>query len=356
MGINNSLYYDGSKDFKIVPNSKYHTLITKGMRGRGKTTFWIATAAERSVLSCISGENNHKFIFLRRSEDQMREVIAKGMFNGVLTVPKYREMLQGFTHEKIVNKYILLQNDNEAEICVGYIHNLNNTKGISIENTDLIIFDEFVEPTRDKYKGGDSGIHEPELLARLDETINRLRENWLILLGNFDSPTDPYVEYFGVPYGVNKWSDRKRGILYEVDVSEASKEMKLSTSTGERWAGTQYSKYSNGDFALGSVDSDLICNKPPHAVHEFNINVAGTKLTCWIDENTKVCYFHDNYKFDTNKPIYTALSKDMQINTLFVGYNRDLLTLLRIRYGQGRVRFNNQKSAALFSLLVLLSR
>ena len=357
MAVKNDLYYEGSTKFHIG-HPKIHTYECLGQRGRGKTTYWLQSAADRSIKNILDDGciNPHKFIFLRRSEEQLKKVVQEGLFNAVKTVPKYASVLRGFTHERIYQNKIILANDDDASIEIGYLFDLNNVKGISIEDADTMIFDEIVEPERMKYKGGNGGIDEPELLARLDETVFRRRDNWIILLGNFDSPTNPYNEYFGIPYGAEKWSDRKRGFLYEVDVSAATTEMKERTSTGQRWAGTRYSQYSNGTLALGSVDDGLIMDKPPHAIHEYNANIAGTCVTIWKDPSTMVYYIHDNYKWDRTKPIYTVMSKDMQVNSLFVTYNSEILRLFRIRYGKGMVRFNNQKTATLFNLMISLTK
>lgn len=349
------LFYKGTSF--TLGNSVYCTYMCQGQRGRGKTTYWLATAASYPIAQHINGEEeNRKFIFIRRSEEQLKLVCKQGLFNGVLSVEKYRAMLQGYTVPKLYKDCIYLyheENDQEF-VHVGYYYDLNNTKGISIEDTWVTIFDEYVEPDRSKYKGGASGEDEPELLARLDETLNRNRTNYMVLLGNFDAPTNPYNEYFKVPFGAQKYTNKENGLFYEVDYSEAMKEFKENTSTGKRWRGTRYSEYSNGNVSLGKVDDMLICEKPPHAKHLYNCIICGTHVTIWVDESTNVCYVHDDYKFDKQKPILSVMTSDMQVNSYFVSYCSDFLTLFKGRYAYGKVRFNNQKSAYLFQLMIKL--
>ena len=349
------LFYKGTSF--TLGNSIYNTYICQGQRGRGKTTYWLGNVASYPIKQYLNKEEiTRKFIFIRRSEEQLKKVLTDGLFNGVIKVEKYRNMLQNFIVEEIKDKRIFLHNkDNlEEKIHVGYCFDLNNTKGISIEDTWCTIFDEYVEPDRSKYKGGDGGINEPELLARLDETLNRNRDNYLILLGNFDSPTNPYNEYFKIPFNAKKWTNKENGIFYEVDYSEEMKEFKLNTSTGKRWKGTRYSDYSNGNLALGQVDSELIMDKPTQAKHCYNCKICGVDITIWIDEETGVCYCHDNYKFDKQKPIYSVLTSDMQVNTYFVSYCTDFVSLFKMRYARGLMRFNNQKTATLFNIMIKL--
>lgn len=348
------LFYTGSKRFKIGD-----PIITQymccGQRDRGKTSNWLKVCGERALNEALEKPEkiNHKFIFLRRSEKQLEKVISKGLFNGVWNIPNAQTDFHGYTVERIHKGVIYLSNGKD-EYPVGYTLDLNNVKGQSIEDADVLIFDEYVEANRSDYKGGNGGVDEPELFARLLETVFRFRTFWVIMLGNFDSPTNPYNEYFNIPYGVNKYTDKKRGIYYEVDYSPETEKFKNTTSIGRLFAETEYSRYSNGNVALGSVDGDLICNKPKNAEHRYNVNVCGQHLTFWTDENTGVWFIHDNYAFDKNKPIYAVMSKDMVVNGMFISYNSIFLNLFKLRFASGMVRFNSQKTASLFNLVINL--
>lgn len=359
-----NLYYKGSDKF-YIGHPSITTYECIGQRGRGKTTYWLHEATKRSVENILVHNSlyNNKFYFLRRSEKDFDEVKKKGLFKSLLTVPEYKKDLHGYEIEKLWKGHILLGkrkdvNSDEDEdiqwLDIGYYGDLNNVKGVSLEDADVLIFDEIVEKLRSKYKGGDGGVHEPELLASLDETLFRNKDNWFILLGNEDSPTNPYNEYFKIPFGVEKWSDKEIGFLYETDYSADTEEYKLQHATGRRWSKSAYSQYSNGHLALGSISDTLIQDKPNYAEHIFNFVISGVNITSWFDEKNGIWYFHDNYKLDKTKPIFAVTSSDMSINSLFVGYNMDIIMQFRYRYGQGRVRFNNQKTASLFSLMISL--
>ena len=50
------------------------------------------------------------------------------------------------------------------------------------------------------------------------------------------------------------------------------------------------------------------------------------------------------------------MSKDMQVNGMFIAYNSLFLNLFRVRFANGMVRFNNQKTASLFNLIINLAK
>lgn len=350
------LFYKGSSKF-YIGHPNITTYMCQGIRDRGKTTFWLNEAGSRSVENQLEhgGCFPRKFTLLRRSEEQIKEVVQKGIFNGVFTVPEYRKKFRGFVNEKVWRDEIILSNADGQRINVGYVEDLNNVKGKAVEDCDVLLFDEYVEAQRSKYKGGFGGSKEPELLAKLDETYFRRRKNWMILLGNFDAPSNPYNEIFGIPYGTKRYSDKKRGLLYEVDYSDDTVAAKLETSTGRRWQGTNYEQYSNGNIPMSAIDSSILCEKPRHATNEYNFNICGVVMTVWLDENTGIYYCHDNYKIDPHKPIYTVMSQDMRINTFFLSFNSEVVRLFKMRFGQGRMRFNNQKTASLFMTMINLT-
>lgn len=351
------LHYQGTRDFKLG-DDRINTYICKGQRGRGKTTLHLSNSVEWCLTHILENDDDtHKFHFLRRTDEQMKEVLSKGLFSACLSVPKYAEKFHGYVVEKIDRKDIYLQNPKtDKTLHVGYLETLNNVKGKAVEDSDNLIFDEFVEPERRLYKGGDGGINEPELLGRLDDTLFRKRKRWLCLLANEDSPTDPYTEYFNIPFGIKDFHDRERKLYYHFDYCEAYQKYKEGTAVGQLWKGTSYGEYSVGQKALGEINTDMIVNKPAHAILDSNINVAGTELTLWYDQKNGLYYCQDNCKFDKTKPIYTVFSRDMTVNSLFVSYQTNFLMRWKWIYACGLVRFNSQKSANMFGLVLSLTK
>src|SRR5699024_495163 len=94
----NSLYYDDC-DFK-VGNHEWHTYMCKGMRNRGKTTYWLATLYKRSIVNIkewLDGKVDRvskRFIYLRRTEAALEQAVNLGVFNGVFAAEPYRYLAQ----------------------------------------------------------------------------------------------------------------------------------------------------------------------------------------------------------------------------------------------------------------------
>lgn len=339
------LFYEGSA-WKIG-NNTYHFYMCQGQRGRGKTTYYQNMALHRA----LNNPQHSKFFFCRRSDEQMKEVISKGLFGGCRHEGT-EDFWKEFSSYRIDRGRIFLQKDEKKEYHVGYLQTLNNVKGAQVDDADLFIFDEYVEPERRMYKGGDAGTKEPELLGRLLDTKFRRRDYWCVLLGNFDSPTNPYNEYFHVPFGIDFYKNKQYSLWYEVDYSSATEEAARKTTTGKIFGNTNYFAYSNGNVAMGQVDEELICPVPANAKQLVNLKVHGELLTIWFDETTSIEYVTNDRKLNTSVPVLSFTSSDMSVNSLFVQYNTDFIQQQQFIYGRGRVRFNSQKTASFYNILL----
>lgn len=340
-----NLFYDKS-DFKIG-NNKYFMYLCEGQRGRGKTTFWLNECVKHYE------ETGKRFVYLRRSEVELKLALKMGLFNGVKSA--HKEFAEKYPIEEEKAGNIILKDKDCNEHKVGYYMDLNNVKGISIEDCDVVLFDEFVAQKRSAYKGGESGLHEPDLLFRLLETIFRRRKFHVVMLGNKDTPSNPYVEYFRIPFGSTLYKDKSRGIFYEYDYSEDTAKDKEQTTLGVITKGTSYNDYSMGLKSLNEIDESLIEEKPSHAELIYNIKIFGQVLTIWAENNSAILYVSDKYKINNTVRTISVSNSDMSINTDFIKYSGQFIALMGLSYGGGSVRFNSQKTASLFLAMLSLN-
>lgn len=334
-----------------IGNKDYHLYMCEGARSRGKTTVWLHAVTKRAINYILDGDTKHKFVYLRRSTVQLQLVAEKGLYNSCREV--YKDFYDNFKHERMQKSSIYLscvgKDGAENFIHVGYYTDLNNVKGISIEDADVILFDEYIEFDRTAYKGGEAGMHEPELFGRLCETIFRKREFWAILLGNHDRSTNPYNEYFHVPYGAMKYKDLERGVFYEFDkATDATRQTRIVSVLGKMFKGTTYNSYALGDSAAVETADEFIAQKPDNSVRVANLRIFGKTLTIWVDKDTNIEYISDKYKIDANYPIISVTRDDMSVSSEFLAYNSQFLLMQRMYYGMGKVRYSSSAVAELF--------
>lgn len=341
-----NLYYSNPK-FQIG-NDKYFLYMCEGQRGRGKSTWWLQKAVEHSL------ESGFKFIYLRRSEKELELALEKGIFNCCRSAEPYANFWLKYPKEETRGGNIFLIDKEGNKTHVGYTLTLNNVKGISIEDSDFLIFDEYVAVKRSKYKGGESGLHEPEMFLRLLETVFRRRKFWAVLLGNKDTPSNPYNECWKIPFGCQLHKDKSCGIWYEYDYSEATARHKESTVIGLISKNTSYSDYSQGVASLDDVDPALIADKTPHSHQIYNVKAFGELLTVWKDNANDVMYYTAKCKMNNACPTICVTNSDMTVNTDFIKYHGVFLTLMRIFYGSGKIKFDSQKTASLFATMMSL--
>lgn len=326
-----------------IGDDKYNLLLSESPRGIGKTTRHL----HESTMHAIETEN--RFIYIRRSDREMELTLNIGLYDSVFSV--FNDDYKNYLSYKIYKNNIYLINNDQKEIQVGYAITLNNVKSIAIQNADNFIFDEYIASRRSAYKGGDAGINEPEMFCKLLETCFRGRKFWGALLGNHDMPSNPYHEYFKIPFGVKEFKDKSRGIFYKFWDKPEWMNNKTDSTIDIITKGTAYHDYSFGDKSLTEIDSDLICNKPNQSTQIANIKIFGKLLTVWYYDD--IIYITDKCGLNENLPVMSVSTKDMTINTEFIRYNSQFLIFMRAYYGKGRVRFNNQSTAEL--ILVMLS-
>ena len=164
-------YYDGS----FFPLDKDHRmLLDERERSFGRSSFWLNKATKRAYKS-----KDNKFLFLRRKEREIDEILRVGFGKNLLLTDYYNKFYrEKGLHFDVKRGIIYLKNaainpKNKISEHVGYIKDLNSTKGLDLMDCDLILFDEYIAEKRSDYKGGDAGIHEPEIFLHLVHTVFR---------------------------------------------------------------------------------------------------------------------------------------------------------------------------------------
>lgn len=327
-------YYDGSF---FALNDTNKILIDVRGRSFGRTSYWLNKAIKRAIAS-----DNHRFIYLRRKTSEIEQVISDGFAKNMLRTQYYGDYYRkrGLSVETSASKAYVTGKGKERRL-IGYLKDLNNIKGVDLDDVDLIIFDEFIATDRSDYKGG---LFEPIRFDRFIHTVfRRRRACWVVLLGNPETPTNPYNDFYHIPYKAVKWRDAARGLIYRQGAG--------ATDTGSFAANLSsfdartYATAVNGQTAT-QVPDYFIAKKTQAAQYLCAIQYQRTFVTLWIDPVTGLMYAHDNYKIDNTKPLYSAFLDDMSVNaSMMIVSQYPQLKGIKQKFYANMFRYNTQATA-----------
>lgn len=335
------LWYTNQEGYDINNSQmtdKYPLHIVNGIRGRGKSTEWLSTAFARTV------NTGKKFLYIRRSDVEMELALKMGLFN----LFKFNADLFNFIEDYRYQNHVVQIKHNYHWLDICYYMTLNNTNGVSVEDCDFYVFDEYVAKKRALYKGGEYGIHEPEIFLNLLETIFRRRKFCGVMLGNNYTVSNPYNEFFHVPFGCKEKKDKSRGIWYTFDYSDDTVQHKQESIIGRLAKGSAYDKFSNENVAMNEIDEKFIQDKSVHAKQLYNVFYMKNIITVWQDESTNIIYFTDKCRLNADLPILSVTTGDMSINTTFLKSCGQLLTNWFMQYSWGYTRFSSQNVGNMF--------
>lgn len=334
-------FYDGS--FFDLENPAHKVLISDAPRSCGRTSYWLNRLIKRAEKNPLK-----RFIYLRRGDKELDAVTAKGFAKNLKLNDYYGTYYRRKGYSiKTENDKIYLQSESD-KILVGYLGSLNSIKGVDALDVDTILFDEYIAILRRSYKGGNNGVFEPPMLHAFMNTIFRLRKNAnLILLGNqdtADSPTNPYTEFYKIPFRAEKYKRTDIGLYYRKEKGHGDTESYMSVLN--RADDSVYNRDVIGE-AVANVDKLFITDKTPSAEYIAAIKYQSAFITLWIDIKTGLLYCHDNYKVDKNKPFYTAFRDNMSVDaTLLIAAQYPQLKAIKQKYYTNQIRYNNISTAA----------
>lgn len=212
-------------------------------------------------------------------------------------------------------------------------------KSIDFSRVKNIIFDEFIIEKSSYHYLQNEVFHFLEFI----ETVGRLRDIRVFLLGNAIQKANPYFNYFhlDIPYE-SEYKTFKNGlILVNYSKNEAYREEKRRSKFGQLTAGTEYGNYAIENKFLHE-NQTFIEKRPPHAKFYFIIRADGKSFGVWTDHSTGKIYLSTSY--DPKCPIvYACTVNDHNENTHLVRVKSStfMATLIE-RYRNGLLCFENQ--------------
>lgn len=224
------MYYDYHKILSY--NCLLNFII--GERGVGKT-FGITDFVTSKFI-----KDKSEFAFIRRYKSELKEVVPN-FFDSIKSQEKYKDVKLYSKGDKFYC------ND---KIC-GYSMTLSTAqklKSVNFPNVKYIIFDEFIieEGQRTYYLK-----NEVFVFLNLIETIARMRDVNIFLLGNAGSSINPYFLYFDLtlPYNSDIKLFKDNTILLQYIKNEEYRQAKKETNFGKLVAHTSFDDYAiNNNF------------------------------------------------------------------------------------------------------------
>ena len=320
------MYYDFGK--LVSYNALLNFVI--GERGVGKTF-----GAKKFVVNDFL-KNGNQFVYLRRYKTEL-DIAMNGFFSQLQDNGYFEDY--EFKVKTSKNKVTSFECNGET---IGFaipMSTANILKSASFTKVKTIIFDEFII---------DKGCYhylQNEVIQFLDviETVARMRDVRVYLLGNAISTSNPYWDFFGIslPYN-SEYATFKDGLIVVNYVkNEAYRKAKKASKFGRLVEGTEYERFAIDNEFLRD-DKSFIGKKTPHAKNFAVLVTEHGQFGVWRDYHEGLLFISKD--FDPTNPCRVALDTSAHNeNTVFkqsrASYEMRIITEF---YKIGSLYFENQ--------------
>ena len=302
-----------------------------GERGVGKSF-----SAKKFVINDYL-KNGNEFVYIRRYKTEL-ETAYEGFFDQLQTAGFFEDhQFRIQQSKKKVDKFII---DKEV---FGYgvpLSTANILKSASFPKVKTIIFDEFL------IDNGTYHYLRNEVIQFLDiiETIARLRDIRVILLGNAISISNPYFDFFklSLPYQSEFKTFKQGTILVNYIKNEAYREAKKATRFGQLIDGTDYGEYAIDNEFIRD-DSSFVMKRSPESKVFSTIILKGEKYGIWRDWKKGFVYISKDFE-PSNPCIFAFDIKDHSETTIYTkARNSTWFSPIIQAYKMGCLFFDSQK-------------
>ena len=174
------------------------------------------------------------------------------------------------------------------------------------------------------------------------ETVGRLRNIQVFLLGNSISVVNPYFDYFNIslPYKTDIKAYKDGLILINYIKNEVYREVKRSTDFGKLTNDLPYSKYAIDNEFLKD-NNNFIKKKSSKAKFFFMLVLNNHNYGVWIDYEDSTMYISKS--FNANRPIQVTFNfQDHNEKTILLKSRSVFFQNLLKHYELGLLFFENQ--------------
>jgi hypothetical protein len=302
-----------------------------GERGVGKSF-----GAKKFVISDYL-KNGNEFVYIRRYKTELDNAY-EGFFDQLQNEGLFLDhTFRIAASKKKIDKFYC-----DKEVC-GYgvpLSTANILKSASFPKVKTLIFDEFL------IDNGTYHYLRNEVTQFLDiiETIARLRDVRVLLLGNAITISNPYFDYFklGLPYNSEFRTFKDGTILVNYIKNPVYREKKKATRFGALIDGTEYGEYAIDNAFLRDNDSFLAKRDKDARVYS-TIVLKGSKYGIW--QNWKTGFVYISKDFEPSNPcVFVFDINDHTENTIYTkARNSTWFQPVLKAYKMGCLFFETQK-------------
>lgn len=322
------MYYELSKILSY--NAFLNFLI--GERGVGKTYSSSKFVTKQFI------KKGYEFVYIRRYKTELSK-----------SIPQFYEALNkniGLDLEPELKGHNLYTKGNKFYVddkIAGYgltLTTAQDFKSTNFSRVKYIIFDEFIIEEGQKHYLK----NEVENFLGLIETIARMNDVVILMLGNAVTVTNPYFLYFDInlPYG-NDIATYKDGlILVQYMRNEAYREAKKVSKFGKLVDGTEYSSYAiDNNFRLDN--KNFIEKKTGTSKIAFSFKYRENIYGVWFDYNEGKIFVSNDY--DPNGMMLSCTLEDHMPNTMLLSAAKNYNSFKQFikNYQLGNVYFESIK-------------
>lgn len=320
------MYYDYNK----LMSYNFLLAFVIGERGVGKTF-----GAKKKLLQNFLNKGE-EFIYLRRYKTEL-DLALTTFWDDLISQECFPDHTLQVKKSKKITTFTC---DNKT---CGYavpLSTSNILKSTSFPKVKYIVYDEFLIDNSGTYH---YLKNEVTMLLDIIETVGRLRDIKVILLGNAISVTNPFFAYFDIdlPYN-SEFRTFKDGLIVVNYIKNlAYRKAKEKTRFGQLIKGTNYGNYAIDNKMLRD-NSHFIEKRPPESKFCGVLIINGNFIGIWTAANG---YIYLSSKYDPNTTSKFALDFDDHTeNTILTNARENLYMNIALRaYKQGLLRFENQQ-------------
>lgn len=333
-------YYSGDK----ILNQNMPINFCLGNRSAGKSFYWKRYVIKRFL------EKKEQFIYVRRFKSDLDSVIDT-FFNDV--------EIKFADHEfKIKDDKFYI--DNEV---AGYgipVSTFSKFKSVMFDRVTTILFDEFI-PENGRYIGGrDKPFLEVESCMNFFQSVARgygkpIRDNVkFIFISNTVTMNNQYFWFFKIDKLLKPETKFLKGngfcveIAFNAEISDTIKTSKF----GKAIAGSRYDEFANAN-AFYLDDNTFIEKMQGRGLYYYNILSDGVLYAVYRFMEDGFWYITDKGVDNDFRVCYALTIADQGVNHIGLYAMGSKIKTLRNAYAFGGIRFNNQKSKAMFERRIL---